>query len=196
MRLRFRHAHYYPGEGRGPAPKSSCAAAHPRYRADIYRTGPRPSPGYDSNGDSGILSIANVRLMCSNALMRRSTSATTTLATLATMAAMSVLSGCSHPISDAEKLKAIRAEAQALMKTHQPEQPSNWKEVSEGQWPATIASLDPESVTVHRWGVDIVTKAYFDGGYGYEVPRSKADLPMPALCYSEPGQGVFWHGPC
>jgi hypothetical protein len=109
---------------------------------------------------------------------------------------MSFLSGCNRPISDAKKLEAIRAEAQALMKTHPPERPRTWRKVPKEQWPATIAGLHPEDVTVHAWGVDIMTKAYFDGGYGYEVPRSKANLPMPAACYSEPGQGVFWHGPC
>jgi len=109
---------------------------------------------------------------------------------------MSFLSGCNWPISDAKKLEVIRAEAQALMKTHLPERLRTWRKVPEGQWPATIAGLHPEDVTVHTWGVDIMTKAYFDGGYGYEVPRRKANLPMPAACYSEPSQGVFWHGPC
>jgi hypothetical protein len=109
---------------------------------------------------------------------------------------MSVLSGCNRPIADAAKLEAIRAEAQALMNAYSPEQPNNWRKVPKGKWPATIAGLHPEDVTVHTWGVDIVTKPYFDGGYGYEVPRSKADLPMAAACYSEPSKGVFWHGPC
>lgn len=125
--------------------------------------------------------------------MRRSTYATITLATLA---ATSILSGCNRPVSDAEQLRAIRAEAQTLMKAHAPEQPSKWKDVPKGQWPTAISSLHPQAVTVHTWGVDITTKAYFDGGYGYEVSRNKADLPMPAACYSEPSRGVFWHGPC
>lgn len=125
--------------------------------------------------------------------MRRSTYATITFAALA---ATLILDGCNRPVSDAEQLRAIRAEAQALMKTHAPEQPSDWQDVPKDQWPTAISSLHPEAVTVHLWGVDIRTKAYLDGGYGYEVPRSKADLPMPAACYSEPSQGVFWHGPC
>lgn len=105
-------------------------------------------------------------------------------------------SGCHRPISDLEQLKAIRTEAQALMKTHPPEQPSNPQDIPKGQWPAAITRLQPVNVTVNAWGVGIVTKVYFDGGYGYDVPRTKADLPMPAACYSEPSQGVFWHGPC
>jgi len=44
--------------------------------------------------------------------------------------------------------------------------------------------------------VDINTRTFFDGGWGYNVPRSKRDLPMPADCYSEPIEGVFWHEPC
>lgn len=125
--------------------------------------------------------------------MRRSTYATITFAALA---ATLILGGCNRPVSDAEQLRAIRAEAQALMNTHAPEQPSDRQDVPKDQWPTAISSLHPEAVTVHLWGVEIRTKAYFDGGYGYEVPRSKADLPMPAACYSEPSQGVFWHGPC
>lgn len=126
-------------------------------------------------------------------LMGRSRSATTMLTTLAVML---LLSGCNRPISEAKKLEAIRAEAQALIKIYPPERPKNWRRILKGQWPAAIADLHPEDVTVHTWGVDITTKAYFDGGYGYNVPGNKADLPMPAACYSEPSQGVFWHGPC
>lgn len=125
--------------------------------------------------------------------MHRSTYATLTFAMVA---AVSILGGCNRPVSDAEQLRAIRAEAQTLIKTHAPARPSKWKDVPKDQWPTAISSLHPETVTVHVSGVEIMTKAYFDGGYGYEVPRSKADLLMPANCYSEPSQGVFWHGPC
>ncbi len=125
--------------------------------------------------------------------MRRSIYATITLATLAPTF---ILCGCNGPVSDAEQLRAIRVEAQTLMKTHAPEQPTKWKHVPKDHWPTAISRLHPEAVTVHAWGVDIATKAYFDGGYGYEVPRNKVDLPMPAACYSEPSRGVFWHGPC
>lgn len=125
--------------------------------------------------------------------MGRSTYATLTFALVA---AFSILGGCNRPVSDAEQLKAIQAEAQILMKTHAPSRLSKWKDVPKDQWPTAISSLHPEAVTVHASGVDIMTKAYFDGGYGYEVPRSKADLLMPAACYSESSQGVFWHDPC
>lgn len=125
--------------------------------------------------------------------MRRSTYVTVTSATLVIM---SLIGGCNRPISDAEKLRAIRAEAYGLMKTDAPEKPRSWKKVPKEQWPLAIAGLHPADVTVHTWGVDIMTNAYFDGGYGYQVPLSKADLPMPPACYSEPARGVFWHNPC
>ena len=69
-------------------------------------------------------------------------------------------------------------------------------DVAETAWPPVIASLRPHFVAVHTWGVSISIKPYFDGGWGYHVARSKRDLPMPEGCYSEPGEGVFWHGPC
>lgn len=116
--------------------------------------------------------------------------------TLAALPAMLLLSGCNRPISDPAKLKAIRAEAQALMNTHRPEQPGIPNNVPKEYWPSAIASQRPEVVTVYPWGVDITVKAGFDGGWGYAVPRRKSDLPMPAACFSEPSEGVFWHGPC
>ncbi|MDO7834948.1 hypothetical protein Q4610_07790 [Sphingobium sp. HBC34] len=64
------------------------------------------------------------------------------------------------------------------------------------RWPPSITGLKPEAVTVHPWGVEIIMKPYFDGGYGYAVPNSKSDLPMPSSCYSEIQQGIFWYGPC
>jgi hypothetical protein len=106
------------------------------------------------------------------------------------------LAGCNRPISDPEQLRAIRGEAVALMQTHAPQPPLAYKEVEERDWPPAIARLHPEVIVVHRWGVDIITTGYFDGGWGYEVPRSKADLPMPVACYAELSEGVFWHGPC
>ena len=117
-------------------------------------------------------------------------------AVFATLAALSFLGGCNRPVSDPKQLKGIYSEARTLMRTHRPEHPSGRKDVPKGEWPPTIASLNPENVTVDASGVGIATKGGFDGGYGYEVPRTKAGLSMPAACYSEPSPGVFWHGPC
>jgi hypothetical protein len=115
-------------------------------------------------------------------------------ATLA--AALAILGGCNRPLSDPKLLKAIHFEAETLMRSYRPEHMNERKNVSKGEWPAVIAGLRPENVMVHSSGVEIVTKSGFDGGYGYEVPRTKAGLSMPAACYSELSPGVFWHDPC
>jgi hypothetical protein len=94
------------------------------------------------------------------------------------------------------KLRAIRNEAAALMGNHPIKPPDDWADVPEKQWPPVIAGLRPEHVTVHHWGVSILVKPYFDGGWGYHITRSRKELPMPQGCYSEPYEGVFWHGPC
>lgn len=127
--------------------------------------------------------------MCSNVAMFR-------LQCLALTITLATAAGCNRPISDADELKAIRTEAVALMQAHPPQPAWGYATIAKQDWPPAIARLRPEAVTVHTWGVDISTKAYFDGGWGYEVPRNKADLPMPTSCYSEPSNGVFWHGPC
>jgi hypothetical protein len=113
----------------------------------------------------------------------------------ALLAALALLAGCAWPTRDQSKLKAIKAESEHLAATH-PIGPQGWTEISQSRWPPVIASLRPHSVTVHEWGVSISTKPYLDGGWGYHVSRYKRELPMPERCYSEPGEGVFWHGPC
>ena len=72
----------------------------------------------------------------------------------------------------------------------------NWTGLPVSEWPLVIASLDPEFVTVIESGVDIQIKPFFDGGWGYVIPRTKPDLGMRAQCMSEPYPGVFWHDPC
>ncbi len=62
------------------------------------------------------------------------------------------------------------------------------------QWPHTNASLEPEFVMINQDGVHITTRAYFDGGWGYSVPRGAQDSPEPAGRFEEAGQGVYsWH---
>ena len=113
----------------------------------------------------------------------------------AALAAISLIGGCNRPVSDPAKLNAIRAEAQVLMRKHPVASGSVYR-VPQRDWPPVLRGLHPEMITVYGWGVDIRTKAYFDGGWGYDVPRNKRDLPMSERCYSEPSRGVFWHGPC
>lgn len=100
------------------------------------------------------------------------------------------------PTFDRAKLAAIRAEAHALMRTHPSPASGDWVDVPPRDWPRTIAGLHPERVQVTGWGLNIATKSYFDGGWGYHIPRDRNGLPMPPGCYSEPSAGVFWHGPC
>lgn len=101
-----------------------------------------------------------------------------------------------YPTYNQTKLKAIKAESEILAATHPIKAPDYWVKIPKNQWPPVIASLQPEAVSVNRWGVDIVIKSYFDGGWGYGIARRKQDLPMLQECWSEESEGVFWHGPC
>lgn len=116
---------------------------------------------------------------------------------IAMSAAIGIYSSTPQPTWDQAKLKAIGAESRLLMATHPIKPPKEWANVSEGQWPPAIASLKPFDVTVHQWGVHIGTEPYFDGGWGYGVPRNDVARKMlKGWCYSDAGQGVLWHGPC
>ena len=106
------------------------------------------------------------------------------------------LAGCDRPMFNMRKLEQVRAEAHLLMRTHPAGPRGSWHELPKADWPPSIASLNPKYVAVAKGSVDIVTRPFFDGGWGYNVPRAKRDLPMPLECYSEPSDGVFWHGPC
>ncbi|HEX7782295.1 MAG TPA: hypothetical protein VF509_05780 [Sphingobium sp.] len=105
-------------------------------------------------------------------------------------------SSCSSAISDPVKLRAVKSEARSLMAHYPTTPPDKWTNVSMSNWPPAIASLKPHSVTVFPWGLDILVRPYLDGGWGYQILRDGRSLPMPANCYSELYQGVFWHGPC
>ncbi|WP_448662310.1 hypothetical protein ACG3SL_16815 [Sphingomonas sp. CJ20] len=115
---------------------------------------------------------------------------------LATLAAAALLSGCHRPISDPARLQELGAAAGSLRVTHPADAARHYSEVPKSEWPAAIANLHPERVVVHEWGVDVVIKSYFDGGWGYHVAEQRRDLPMLDGCYSEISKGVFWHGPC
>jgi hypothetical protein len=110
--------------------------------------------------------------------------------------ALALVAGCASPTHDESVLRAVKAESQLLVASHPIKPPKGWADVPRSEWPPAIAGLQPYSVIVRGSGVDILIKPDFDGGWGYEIPRDKRDLRMPAECYSEPGQGVFWHDPC
>ncbi|HEX8442418.1 MAG TPA: hypothetical protein VF631_02090 [Allosphingosinicella sp.] len=105
-------------------------------------------------------------------------------ALFAALAALPLLSGCAWPTYSQSTLKAIKTESQLLMTANPIKPAERWTSVPQSQWPPVIASLHPYSVTVHQWGVHISIKPYFDGGWGYMIPRDKRDLPMPEACYS------------
>jgi len=117
-------------------------------------------------------------------------------AAFALSAALALFGGCERPTRDESVLRAIRAESAQLVAKHPIRPPERSVQVPKNRLPRVIASLDPEMVTVHDWGVDIMVRPGFDGGWGYQVARDKRDLPMPAECYSDVAAGIFWHGPC
>jgi hypothetical protein len=67
--------------------------------------------------------------------------------------------------------------------------------VPKSRWPRVIASLRPEFVSIYPDGVDIMTKPYFDGGWGYFVARNERKPPEPAGRFSALGVGVYWYHP-
>ena len=115
---------------------------------------------------------------------------------LALSAALMLLCSCTNPIHDQSKLRSIKAEARALEATHPIKPPRDLADVPASEWPPVIASLKPERVTVDARGVHVWIKFYFDDAWGYEIPHDENARPKPARCYSEPGPGVFWLGPC
>lgn len=109
---------------------------------------------------------------------------------LAGLAALAVLVACERPIDDTEKLKAIKAEAHLLMKSHPAE-----AQIARSRWPSKIAGLRPEFVSLDEDGVHITTKPHLDGGWGYFVPRRERTLPEPVERFEEAGEGVYWWHP-
>jgi len=118
------------------------------------------------------------------------------VAALAILIAVGIYCAFPHPTHDQTLLREVAVESQQLMATH-PIGPSGQSvRIARDKWPRAIASLKPVSVTVRRTMVDITTKEFFDGGWGYGFASNKQDLSMLEECWSELGDGVFWHGPC
>jgi hypothetical protein len=105
------------------------------------------------------------------------------------LAAIAMVGGCTQPTHNPATLAAIKSEAETLM------QARAQGSVPEADWTPAIAGLKPKFVTVYPEGVDIVTKPYFDGGYGYFVLRDGQHLPDPRERYSTLNHGVYWYRP-
>lgn len=117
------------------------------------------------------------------------------LATLLASAMLWLLWSLPWPVSDPARLAAIRGDAQVLRARYPAKPPEHYTRIPENEWPGAIAGIHPDRVIVHEWGVDIVVKPFFDGGWGYHVAPDKRQLPKPQGCYSEVSREVFWHGP-
>lgn len=115
-----------------------------------------------------------------------------TRAALVVLAALTLLAGCERPTRDQAALKAIKAESQTLMAAWPTR---TYATVPKSRWPRAIAGLKPFDVTVFPDGVDIMTKPYFDGGWGYFVARNERKPPQPAGRFSDLGDGVYWYHP-
>jgi hypothetical protein len=110
--------------------------------------------------------------------------------------ALAIYCAFPHPTHDQAQLKAIAAESLHLMTAYPLDPSAPRADIPKGGWPPAIAKLEPSSVTVRHGMVDITTKPFFDGGWGYGFAPDKQDLTMLVECWSELGHGVYWHGPC
>jgi len=110
--------------------------------------------------------------------------------------ALAIYCALPHPTHDQAELKAIAAESQRLMAAYPVSPSQQWTQIPKDKWPPAIGSFEPFSVFVGPGTVDITTRPFFDGGWGYGFALRKQDLPMLEECWSALGQGVYWHGPC
>jgi len=108
------------------------------------------------------------------------------------LATLALFLGCTRPIDDPSTLEAIQTEAQMLI-NNMPMKAS--ESLPRSKWPQVIASLNPESVTVHTDGVDVLIKPNFDGGWGYFIPINEEKILEPKGRFTTIGQGVYWYHP-
>ena len=108
------------------------------------------------------------------------------------LATLALLTACVRPIDDQSTLKEIQTEAQILIKNTPIKAAAA---VPKSKWPKVITSLNPESVTVLKDGVDILIKPNFDGGWGYFIPVDLQEIPEPKGRFATVGQGVYWYHP-
>jgi hypothetical protein len=109
---------------------------------------------------------------------------------------LGIYSAFPHPTHNQSTLKAIAADSQRLIAAHPLGSTQRSAHIPKDQWPPAIASLNPEFVIVYDGAVNITTKPFFDGGWGYGFAPDKRNLGMLEECWSELGHDMFWHGPC
>jgi hypothetical protein len=112
------------------------------------------------------------------------------------LVAVGIYSSFPHPTHDQATLRLVAAEARHLLAARPLESSTLSIVVPKDQWPSTIATLKPYSVIVRKGMVDITTKPFFDGGWGYGFATHSRNLTMLTECWSELGKDVYWHGPC
>lgn len=112
------------------------------------------------------------------------------------LVAVGIYSSFPHPTHDQATLSLVAAEARHLLATRPLNSKSRSSVIPKDQWPSTMATLKPYSVIVRTGMVDITTKPFFDGGWGYGFAPNSRNLTMLAECWSELGKDVYWHGPC
>ena len=117
-------------------------------------------------------------------------------APIAVLIALGIYSGFPRPTHDQATLRLVAAEARHLLATKPLSPKVRSIVLPKEQWPSTIATLKPYSVIVRSGMVDITTKPFFDGGWGYGFATDRRNLTMLVECWSELGSDVYWHGPC
>ncbi|MGP7796653.1 hypothetical protein [Sphingomonas sp. CLY1604] len=109
---------------------------------------------------------------------------------------MAVYCSFPHPIRDQVRLEAIAAESRHLLAIYPLRPTDHSQPIPHDKWPVTIAELKPYSVFVRHGMIDITTKPFFDGGWGYGFTSDRRNLTMLDECWSDLGHNVYWHGPC
>ncbi|WP_294336395.1 hypothetical protein [uncultured Sphingomonas sp.] len=99
---------------------------------------------------------------------------------------------CHGPTGNPTTLSAIRVESRALMQG-----PDFWWTAgnTDRRLPPTIAQLRPDIVSVVGDGVDIYATNFFDGGWGYHVPRVPNPSPDTVFRHQKVADGVYWFHP-
>ncbi len=112
--------------------------------------------------------------------------------TLIAMIVLVLPFGCVGPTGNPSTIAAIADEARSLMRGPN----FHWDDSAPfTQLPPTIAGLRPDMVTVSDAGVEINAPLFFDGGWGYYVPRRNPPPDGVLFRHYRIGPGVYWFYP-